>query len=197
MVYVVCAVLILIWLYVLHVCKRAELKYWRFLIGCFGLFIILIVMIRPVLQPLLSQMVTAISGLFGSLTGTFSAYFKYGVLFVESASESITLQIDMECSGIIEIAVYVSLITFFQVYSRNERIIVGILGVVFIVLANSIRIIVICEIIHFFGPGAYYVSHSLIGRVVFYALSVVLYFYVFTKPHIVRMRVGKFAYGHN
>ena len=29
----------------------------------------------------------------------------------------------------------------------------------------------------------------------FYALSVMMYFYVFTKPQIVRMKIGKFKYG--
>lgn len=63
-----------------------------------------------------------------------------------------------------------------------------------IVLANVVRIILIAEIIHIGGTQWYYIAHSLVGRIVFYAFTVVLYFYVFTKPQIVRMKVGRFAY---
>ncbi len=150
--------------------------------------------VRPWATQPLAQTVAAIAGLPGRLTGTFEAYFKYGVLFVDSAAGAMTLRIDFECSGIVEIMAFVSLLAFFEVYNRSERLLVGIFGSAAIILANVIRIILIAEIIHFGGAGYYYVAHSLIGRLVFYALTVALYFYIFTKPQIVRMRVGTFTY---
>lgn len=105
-----------------------------------------------------------------------------------------TLKIDFECSGIVEIMAFVSLLAFFDVYRRSERLIVGAIGVLAIVFANVVRIILIAEIIHIGGTQWYYIAHSLVGRIVFYAFTVVLYFYVFTKPQIVRMKVGRFAY---
>ncbi len=146
-------------------------------------------------QPL-ARVVAAFAGVVGNLTNTFTAYFKYGILFIESATGTMTLQIDFECSGIIEIIAFLSLLAFFRVYERNERLLVGIAGVVFIILANALRIIIICEMIHFFGVEMYSLAHTVVGRLVFYALSVCLYFYVFTKPHIVRMKVGTFTYGN-
>lgn len=196
MIYAVAAALILIWLYILYALKRAELSFWRFLVGSVGLFVILMFAVRPWATQPLAQLVAAVAGLAGKLTGTFEAYFKFGVLFVDSASGSMTLKIDFECSGIIEIMAFVSLLAFFRVYSPSERLLVGIFGTIAIVLANALRIIVIAEIIHFFGPEAYYVAHSLVGRVVFYIFTVALYFYVFTKPQVVRMKVGRFTYEH-
>ena len=151
--------------------------------------------VRPLLTEPLARGVAAIAGLFGSLTDTFSPFFKYGILFVDSAAGAITLQIDFECSGIVEIMAFLSLLVFFRVYSKAERIIVGIVGVVYIMLANALRLIIICEMIHFMGTEVYYVAHTIVGRLVFYALSVMMYFYVFTKPQIVRMKIGKFKYG--
>lgn len=194
MIYIAAVLLIAGWLYLLHVLKRAELKFWRFLAGSVGLFIILMLFVRPWATQPLAQTVAAIAGLPGRLTGTFEAYFKYGVLFVDSAAGAMTLRIDFECSGIVEIMAFVSLLAFFEVYNRSERLLVGIFGSAAIILANVIRIILIAEIIHFGGAGYYYVAHSLIGRLVFYALTVALYFYIFTKPQIVRMRVGTFTY---
>lgn len=195
--YIICIVLMAIWIYLLNILKRAELHFWRFITGSFGLFIFLMLLARPVLTQPLAKAVAAVSGLFGSLTDTFSAYFKYGILFIESASGAITVQIDFECSGIIEIIAFISLLAFFAVYNVNERISIGVLGTIYIILANALRVTVICLIIHFFGTDAYFISHTIIGRLVFYAFSILLYFYVFTKPHIIRMRIGKFTYEHS
>ena len=123
------------------------------------------------------------------------AYFKYGIIFIHTGVSSITLLIDFECSGIIEIMAFLSLLAFFNVYNISEKIMVGIGGFCYIMVCNALRIVLICLSVHFFGMGAYYVVHTFIGRIFFYALSVWLYFYVFTKPQIIKMKVGNFAYG--
>lgn len=192
---IVCAVLAVIWWYLLRVMDRAGLNFWHFVLGSGGLFVFLIVLVQPVLTKPLAQVVAAVAGLFGALTHTFAAYFRYGVLFIQAQGGAMTLQIDFECSGIIEILAFISLLAFFRVYTRNQRVVIGIMGTIAIILANVFRIIVICEIIYFGGPKVYYVAHSLIGRFIFYGLSVLLYFYVFTKPQIVSMKVGSFKYG--
>ncbi len=195
--YIVCAVLIVVWLYTLHAMDRAELHFWRYLVGSIGLFVFMMVVIRPVMVEPMARAVAAISGLFGSLTNTFAAFFRYGILFIQAEGGAITLQIDFECSGIIEIMAYLALLTFFRVYSPSERVIMGIIGTLYIIIANVLRVTVICELIHFIGPEVYYLAHSLVGRVIFYALSVLLYFYVFTKSHIIRMQLKKFSYEHS
>ncbi|MBS4931365.1 MAG: exosortase family protein XrtG [Clostridiales bacterium] len=195
--YLIYLIIIGVWIYVLHVLTKSKLLFWRFLLGAFGLFILLMVGVRPILTKPLSQVVAVIAGGFGSLTGTFTAFFKYGILFVRSASESITMQVDFECSGIIEIIAFLSLLAFFEVYNINEKIIVGILGILSIVFANAIRIIVICELIYIGGTDMYYIAHTIIGRLLFYGMSIVLYFYVFTRPQIIRTKVGRFTYGRN
>lgn len=195
--YIICAVLLAAWIYLLSVLDRAKLNFWHFIVGSLGLFLFLMVMIRPVMVDPLSKCVAAMAGLIGSLTKTFTAFFRYGIIFINSASGSITLQIDFECSGIIEIMAYLSLLVFFRVYTKHERVFLSIIGVIFIMLANTLRVLVICESIHFFGPAVYHVSHAIIGRIVFYVFSIILYFFVFTKPHIVRMKIGKFTYGHS
>ena len=72
---------------------------------------------------------------------------------------------------------------------------VGILGTFYIILANALRIIAICVIIYVFGMPSYYVAHTFVGRILFYGLSVLLYFFVFTKTQIIRQKVGDFTYG--
>lgn len=189
--------IVALWLFILHILTKAELSAWRFLWGTLGLFALLMIFVRPVITEPLAKGVCALAGVVGRLTGTFSTYFKYGILYVPADSGSITLLVDMECSGVIEILAFVSLLMFFRVYSVGERIVVGIAGFAYIMLCNALRILLICLSVHFFGVEAYYITHTIVGRLVFYALSVLMYFYVFTKPQVIKMKVGNFTYGHN
>lgn len=190
-------IFVLVWLYILHVMSKAQLKAWKFFWGSCGLFIIMMIFVRPYLTQPLAEIVASVAGVVGDLTGMYTSYFKYGVIFIQSAAGSITLQIDFECSGILEIMAYVALLVFFDAYSVFERIIVGVIGMLYIILANALRIMIICCIIHSFGISSYHIAHTIIGRIVFYALSVILYFVVFTKAQIIRQKVGGFSYGHD
>ncbi len=67
-------------------------------------------------------------------------------------------------------------------------------GVLWIMAANIIRLFSICLIINWFGNESYYVAHTIVGRLLFYALSIILYFYVFTRAQIRKQRVGEFGY---
>jgi exosortase family protein XrtG len=187
-------VLALAWLYLLRVLRRAELPFWTFLTGSMGIFLLLMVTVQPVLTQPLARAVAALAGVFGSLTGTFTAYFKYGIIFVPSAAGAMTLRIDFECSGIIEIMAFLSLLAFFRVYQPHEKLVIGLIGTAYIMLANALRIVLICLALHWFGTTVYYVMHTFVGRLLFYALSILLYFYVFTRPQVIRTRVGSFSY---
>lgn len=186
-----------LWLFVLYVLHRASLRFWKFLWGSIGLFLLLMVFVRPIITMPLSQAVTALSGVVGSITGIFEAYFKYSIIYVATESSSITLQIDMECSGVIEILAFVSLLAFYDVYDRYEKVVVGIGSILLIMLFNALRIVIICATVHFFGVESYSIAHTYIGRIFFYVLTVLMYFFVFTKPQVVRMRVGDFRYDHD
>ncbi len=182
------------WIWLLLILRRAELKFWHYILGAAGLFTILMLLVRPVMTLPLARIVAAVAGIFGKITDFYQAYFRYGVIFIESGKEAITVNIDLECSGIIEISAFLSLIVFFEVYSIPERIYFGIIGALYTLLSNSFRIAVICTFIHFAGPDYYYIAHTLLGRIVFYVLQVLLYFFVFTRYQVRRTRTGDFEY---
>jgi exosortase family protein XrtG len=187
-------VLVIIWLLNLRIFYKVKNQAAFITIGMGGLFILMMIFLRPIATMPLARIVAALAGLFGRVTGFFSAFFKYGIIFVETAGGSMTLQIDFECSGIIEIMVYIAILAFFKVYTISERAILSAVGVIYIILANALRIIIIATMIHFGGEQMYYIAHTYIGRIFFYAATVVLYFYVFTKSQVVRMKVGSFSY---
>lgn len=191
---------LILWLYALSVFRRAKLDFFRYLTGSVGLFIFMMIFLEPVLlQPLVS-LVTSVTGIVGDVTGLFESYHDYSIIFVTSAAhnESLSLYIDYECSGIIEMMAFVSLLAFFEVYDVWQRVVVGVLGCIAIFFSNVIRITVICVIIKIGGNQVYYLAHTVIGRIVFYALTVALYYYVFTHAQIIRQKVGGFNYAtHN
>ena len=192
---IVLAVLaIALWIGLLEILRRAGLKFWRYLAGSCGAFLLLMIFVRPIVTVPLARLVAAFAGIIGKVTGVFQAYFRYGVIFIESAKGAITVNIDLECSGVIEISAFLSLLFLFSVYKIPERIYIGIIGTLYTIITNAFRITVICLFIYFFGTDYYYLAHTFIGRIVFYLLQVVLYFYVFTKPQIKRTQTGGFSY---
>lgn len=188
-------VFFVIWIYILYVMRRGKLAAWRYFWGSGGLFILQLLFVRPYFTEPLARLVASVAGFFGDITGMFTSYFKYSVIFVDSKAGPISLLIDFECSGIIEIIAFISLLCFFEAYTKYERVVVAVLGIAYIVVANALRIISICIIIYVFGMKSYYVAHTYVGRLVFYGLTVILYFVVFTRTQILRQRVGGFSYG--
>lgn len=194
--YLLILVLIL-WIYILSVLKRAKLDFWYFLFGSVGMFIATVIVVQPFVTEPMQKAVAAVAGIMGDLTGLYHSYFQYGILFIDSGTTSISLYVDYECAGIIEILAFSALLWFFPVYRTYEKIMVNIVGFLTIFIANVLRIFLICVLIYFFGNSIYFAAHTIIGRIFFYACSIALYFYVFTKPQIVRQKVGRFRYDNS
>ena len=191
---IIFVVLTVIWLINLRIFYRVKNQAAFITVGMLGMFVLMMVFVRPWATQPLARIVAALAGFVGRITGIFTPFFKYGILFVATKTGSITLQIDFECSGIIEIMVYLSILTFYRVYTVSERAILSAVGFIYIIVSNALRIIIIATMIHFGGEDMYYIAHTYVGRIFFYGATIVLYFYVFTKSQVVRMKVGSFSY---
>lgn len=187
------------WLYFLNVFKRAKLDYFRFIWGSVGLFVFMMIVLQPMLIRPLTQLVASATGVVGKTTGLFEAYQDYSVLFITtpSSNTSISLYIDYECSGVIEMMAFVSLLAFFRVYNVGQRVVISIVGCISIFMFNIIRIFIICISVYLWGNNAYYLAHTIVGRLVFYVLSVILYYYIFTHAHIIKQKTGGFSYAQD
>ena len=190
-------ILILVWLYALSTCKRSSLAYHRFFIGSVGLFTLLLWFLKPRLTTYLAKFITLLSGIVGKLFSIYETYPKYGMIFVESKVGPISLYVDYECAGLVEIIVFISLVAFFPLFKKAEKWSIMTIGTLWIIVSNVVRIATICCVLHFFGANYYYLAHTIIGRLVFYFLMISLYFVVFTKKQILRQKVGNFDYATN
>ena len=157
----------LVWIYLLSVFTRGKLYFYQFIWGSVGLFVFMMMWIQPVAIRPLTNLVCSAAGVAGRMTGFYESYSEYSMLFVQHGSEAISLCIDYECSGIIEMMAYVSMLAFFRVYDWMQRIILSVLGCMMIFFANIIRLFVIGTTIYYFGNDAYYIAHTIVGRIIF------------------------------
>ncbi len=188
-------VLVIVWVYLLTVLHRAKLPFFKFLVGSVGMFLIMMATIQPLITNPLQKAVAASTGLIGNITGMFYSYYQYSLIFIEKGYTAISLYIDYECCGIIELLAFTSLLWFFPLYNSVEKIVINIAGIVWIFISNIIRLTVICTLIYFFGNKIFFFAHAIFGRIIFYILTIILYFNVFTRSQIIRQKVGKFNYG--
>lgn len=176
----------IIWLYGLSVLKRGQLTGFYFWWGSAGLFIILAFIFRPYFVWLISDLLTNTVGIFAHITHWFTVYPISNYIQMNAGNRtSVQLFVDYECSGVIEMLAYLSLVAFYPLYNRQEKILAGTGGALWIFAANIIRLMVIIMIVKAFGPSAIFWAHSVIGRLLFYSLVIVLYYSVFTQPQIV------------
>ncbi|MBM7545097.1 exosortase family protein XrtG [Periweissella beninensis] len=176
---------IIIWVYGLSVLKRAKTDAFYFLFGSVGLFIILILLSKPYGVWLFSSVVTWGVGIIGKLTGLFTTFYSSHIIQVIANHRTSILLVDYECSGIIETTAFWGLIAFYPVYRGQKRLLLGLFGFVWIYMANVIRLSFIAVTVYYFGNGAFYLAHSIIGRLIFYTLAIILYYVVFTKGQLV------------
>jgi exosortase family protein XrtG len=185
----------IIWLYSIWVLSRTGLHFFRFVIGSAGLFFFLMFWVQPIIMKPLSMSVTAVAGVLGDLFQMYDSYYQYSILFIPKNTTSVSLAIDYECSGIIEIMAFNCMLWFFPLYNTTEKLIVSCVGIIVIFLANVLRIFIICTLVYYFGNEILYFAHTIFGRIIFYFISIVLYFYVFTRSHVIRQKVGNISYG--
>lgn len=189
--------LLILWVYMLSVFKRANLYFFKFIVGAVGLFFFTIIILQPYLVGILSQLVTAVAGIIGEITNYYQAFYQYSLILISSGTSNVSMYIDYECSGVIEILAFTSLLWFFPVYSTMEKIMYNIIGVIWIFMANVLRIFTICILVYYYGNNIFYFAHTILARFIFYGLSIILYFHVFTKAQIKKQRVGDISYGDN
>lgn len=185
----------IVWLYALTILKRAKLPAFYFIVGSGGLFFILIALSDPYWVWFFTHAVVNGVRWFGAVTGWSTTMPKYSIVSIINQTAPINMSIDYECSGIIETAAYLSLVVFFPLYNRFEKLFFSVAGMLWIYMANVIRLSVIITIVHFAGANYFFVAHAMIGRLVFYALVIVLYYEIFTYSqvsqnlyHVIRRR---------
>lgn len=150
----------------------------------FGLiFIGRATVIEPELQSLVAQSVNLTSRLMGVPTETFEA--APGALLVLVVSQDIgwtMLQVTVESSGLLEAGVLTGMLMFYPGLSPRKRLTLIVIGLLATFAANVLRLSTIVFILHMTGKGSLLISHTIVGRAVFFVAVIVIYWFVMTRP---------------
>lgn len=178
------------WILLLILFNKTKMHFYKFLIGSVGLFCVLMFIGRGLVDVRMQYLVALFMGFIGDITGIFATFPDYYLVTVYHGLDAISFLVDYECSGFIETLVYVSLIAFYPVYRAPQRFLYAIGGTIYIFISNIIRVFSICVIIRVFGTSLFYFSHTIFARLLFFGLTIILFYNVFTRPHILRQKVG-------
>lgn len=178
---------IIIWLYLLTLLKRTQLSAYYFWLGSVELFIILASISNICFDQVMPKFIAEILKYISYILKDFSINISQRSILINIGSNNYAeLFINYECSGMLETIAFISMLAFFPIYKGGEKIIVGCLGFLWILTANIVRLLITITILDYFGINALFIAHSIIGRVIFYVVVILLYYQVFTKSQIIR-----------
>ncbi|WP_252988659.1 exosortase family protein XrtG [Weissella cibaria] len=183
------------WLYVLSVLKRIGWSAAYVVLGVVGTFFIIISLANNNVISFLMRLNTSGAGVAGMLTGFYTVAPTLGIIHIVSGQSAINLFITYECSALIELAAYIALVLFFPFFKNlQQRLKLLGFGVIYLLLANMLRLTVTALIIHFLGLPSLIWAHVIVGRLIFYVLTIILYFYVFTRSQVLHIKIGRFDF---
>ncbi|MCC6121529.1 exosortase family protein XrtG [Weissella cibaria] len=183
------------WLYVLSVLKRIGWSAAYVVLGVVGTFFIIISLANNNLISFLMRLNTSGAGVVDMLTGFYTVAPTLGIIHIVSGQSAINLFITYECSALIELAAYIALVLFFPFFKNlQQRLKLLGFGVIYLLLANMLRLTVTALIIHFLGLPSLIWAHVIVGRLIFYVLTIILYFYVFTRSQVLHIKIGRFDF---
>jgi exosortase family protein XrtG len=105
-------------------------------------------------------------------------------LAIENHSGWAVFDIGLECSAILEMAAFTGLVLFYPGFTWLRKAISIPIGVAATYAVNIARILLIVGIIDAQGTDWVFVAHAVFGRVFFFALTVVIYWYIVTRPSV-------------
>ncbi|MGG7176659.1 exosortase family protein XrtG [Clostridium paraputrificum] len=183
---------IALWCLAIVLFRNLKMDFFKFFVGSIGFFTIAMVFFMGPLEKMLVDSLTYILDLISKNTEWFEVLRTYGIMMIEPKGGGvISMSINYQCSGVIELLVYTALVIFFPFVTIGKKIIVLIVGNLYLVVANIIRILFIVFMVKTFGKEAFDVSHLVIARILFFVLTIILYYKVFTKSQLSKQKVGE------
>ena len=92
------------------------------------------------------------------------------------------LSIGVESSGLLEMAVITGMVGFYPGWSLHKRFWAIAVGLVATYMANVVRIAFIVSSLHWLGKDVLFISHTVLGRAIFFVMVVAIFWYVLSLP---------------
>lgn len=183
--------LAVLWLLASILFYRTKMKFFQFMVCTIGAFTIGMIFILPYFQGYVERAISETMDLIAVHTKFIRVSIASSIITVQTPTGIISILIDYECSGIIEMFVFTSLSLFFPFGSILRKCLLTAIGNGYIFAANILRILFIAAFTRSFGVSMFYLAHTLFARILFFAMMLLLYYVVFTASHLKYQKVGE------
>jgi len=166
-----------IWIFY-YVLAAVGAAYWMVLIARY-------LQLDVLVANTVASTVSELSGWLGITTQTFQN--APGLLLVLVVVQKIgwtVLEVGVESSGVLEMCVLSSLLLFYPGWSWKRRLLNLTIGLISTWGANIARMMVIVLLLSEMGKPVLVVAHTFIGKVVFFAITVAIYWVLITRPTV-------------
>ena len=165
--------------------NRIWLPYY--VLGSVGLAFILIYIGRntPIegwLQVAVAYGVHGVSQIVGIPTATFESAPGALLVLIDQEAGWTMLQVSVESSGLLESGVVAGMLMFYPAWAMRTRLMYTLVALVLTYIANIIRLMFIVGALHYMGKDSLLVSHTIIGRAVFFIAVIAIYWYLLSRP---------------
>jgi len=92
------------------------------------------------------------------------------------------LNIGIESSGVLEMAVLAGMVGFYPGWSLKKRVFGVGVGILATYVANVVRITFIVSSLHWGGKDFLFISHTVLGRAMFFIMVVAIFWFVLSLP---------------
>lgn len=183
--------IILLYVAVIVLLESLQLTFFSFLVGSVGFFTISIKYFLPEIDRFINIINEEVLMFFSYIFKCFQVFKNYSTVVINTKDGIVSMIINYECSGAIELMVFISLAIFFPFGGKILKIISIICGIIYIFVANITRLLLIIFITFKFGENSFYLAHTLFARILFFILMIILYYVVFSKVHLRYQKVGE------
>lgn len=163
--------------------QRAWLFYYVF--AALGLTVILIFLAQWTgLAGRLEAFVTYSTTMLASAFGISARWLGQSTFMVQDSAGWVVLETNIECSALIEISLLAGLLFYYPAFAWRKKIEYFSIGLVVTVIANSFRMLIIAVMAAEMGRQVVFIGHAIVGRLFFFIVIIVLYWYILTRPTV-------------
>lgn len=190
---------LVVWIIVLLLFQREKMSFLKFIVGVVGGFVFTLLFGKVFLENTVTALNLNIMALLTSGSEIVNVYSFENAVTIFKGENVFSYFITYECSGLIEMLVFSNILLFYPIHVNNlgKKLSIMFMGIVYILLANVVRLLLMGGIVLLFGVGSYYIAHVIIARIFFIGMNVLLYYFVFTLQHVKQQKAGDYTVGRN
>lgn len=190
-------IFIVLWIVLLFLLHRGKMGFLKFVVGIVGGFIFTLHFGKVFLEEIVTLMNLNILASVTHGISNIQVYIAENAVTIFTGNDVLSYFITYECSSLIEMLAFTNILLFYPIHVGRfmKKMSILIIGLIYILLTNVIRLLLMSGIVIVFGVNSYFIAHVIVARLVFIGFNIMLYYFVFTLPHIKEQHVSDYTVG--